>query len=247
MANKTLSENVNQAISDFGAIKQAIVDKGVDVPTGTPTSQYGAKIGEIQTGGGTTPTKGFLPTAWDADGYFAEGDFYGDNVPDYYFASRSSDYVETPLHIKLTKINFKNPVYNIGKYSFCYMSKLEHVSLPEGLKKIDMHAFDYCQNTTFSEFPSSLEYIGYYAFADCYKAAFSVIPANVTYVGNYAFQSCRGITSITFKGTPTTLASYCFSNCSNLRTMNVPWSYGEVSGIPFGASNATISYNYVEE
>lgn len=51
MATKTLTENVNQAIADFDGIKTAIVTKGVAVPNGTPTAQYGAKIGEIPTGG----------------------------------------------------------------------------------------------------------------------------------------------------------------------------------------------------
>ena len=58
MATKTLSENINQAISDFNSIKQAIIDKGVEIPSGTKTSEYGAKIGEIQGGGGGLDTIG---------------------------------------------------------------------------------------------------------------------------------------------------------------------------------------------
>lgn len=51
MANKTLNENINQAINDFKGVKQAIIEKGVEIPSGTPTSEYGAKISEIQSGG----------------------------------------------------------------------------------------------------------------------------------------------------------------------------------------------------
>lgn len=51
MANRTISENINQAISDFKGIKQALIYKGVEIPKGTPTSEYGAKIEEIQGGG----------------------------------------------------------------------------------------------------------------------------------------------------------------------------------------------------
>lgn len=46
-----LTTNINQAISDFSTIKQAIIDKGVEVPIGTPTSEYGKLIGNIQSGG----------------------------------------------------------------------------------------------------------------------------------------------------------------------------------------------------
>lgn len=51
MANRTLQENVNQAISDFDSIQQAIIDKGIEVPNGTPTSEYADKIGTIKGGG----------------------------------------------------------------------------------------------------------------------------------------------------------------------------------------------------
>lgn len=43
----TLKENINQAIADFDSIKEAIENRGVEVPNGTPTSQYGSKINEI--------------------------------------------------------------------------------------------------------------------------------------------------------------------------------------------------------
>lgn len=47
----TLNKNINQTIQDFDAIREAIIEKGVDVPAGTSTSQYAEKIGEIETGG----------------------------------------------------------------------------------------------------------------------------------------------------------------------------------------------------
>ena len=52
MAVNSLNKNINQAISDLKGIKQAILDKGVEVPTGTPTSEYGNKISKISGGGG---------------------------------------------------------------------------------------------------------------------------------------------------------------------------------------------------
>lgn len=42
-----LITNINQATSDFNSIKQAIINKGVEVPQGTPTSQYGQLIENI--------------------------------------------------------------------------------------------------------------------------------------------------------------------------------------------------------
>jgi hypothetical protein len=49
---------------------------------------------------------------------------------------------------------------------------------------------------------------------------------------------------LTFKGTPTSIDSTAFKNCTNLTTINVPWAQGAVSGSPWGATGATINYNY---
>jgi len=43
---------ITQAISDFDGIKGAIIEKGVEVPTSTATSEYAEKILEIQSGAG---------------------------------------------------------------------------------------------------------------------------------------------------------------------------------------------------
>lgn len=51
MATRTITENVNQAISDFDTIQQAIINKGIEVPAGTPTNEYANKIETIKSGG----------------------------------------------------------------------------------------------------------------------------------------------------------------------------------------------------
>ena len=73
MANNTLSQNVQQAIIDFDAIKEAINEKGVEV-TSEPTLEYADKIREISasivTGEGTYRRRFFdwdgrlLKTVW---------------------------------------------------------------------------------------------------------------------------------------------------------------------------------------
>lgn len=44
----TLVENANKVVSAFSDIKQAIIDKGVDVPSNTSVDNYAVKIKEIQ-------------------------------------------------------------------------------------------------------------------------------------------------------------------------------------------------------
>lgn len=95
--------------------------------------------------------------------------------------------------------------------------------------------------------PSDLTNIGNYAFYGCTNLALTSLPAGLKSIYNSAFQSCTGLTSITFEGKPGTISSSVFSRCTNLTTINVPWSEGEVANAPWGATNATINYNYIAE
>ena len=45
--------------------------------------------------------------------------------------------------------------------------------------------------------------------------------------------------------TPEEIAENAFNYCTNLTTLNVPWASGAVAGAPWGATKATINYNYV--
>lgn len=83
-----------------------------------------------------------------------------------------------------------------------------------------------------------------HAFDGCSKLESFAIPEGITDIGEYAFWTCTGLTSITFEGTPTTINSWAFKDCTNLTSIKVPWAEGAVSGAPWGATRATITYNY---
>lgn len=83
-----------------------------------------------------------------------------------------------------------------------------------------------------------------YLFCSCGKLALNSLPSGLTSIGNSAFNSCTGLTSITFNGKPNSISSSAFNGCANLKTINVPWASGEVANAPWGATNATINYNY---
>lgn len=78
--------------------------------------------------------------------------------------------------------------------------------------------------------------------------AFEVtLPDGIIKIDMFAFSNCTGLTSITFEGIPSSIATLAFDGCTNLKTINVPWAEGAVSGAPWGATNATINYNYTGE
>ena len=138
-------------------------------------------------------------------------------------------------------------VTSIGNKAFQGCTNLALTSLPEGLTRIGEYAFQGCTNLVLASLPESLTSIDYYMFDGCTKLALTSLPAGVTSIDSYAFKNCTGLTSITFKGTPTTIASSAFNGCTNLTDIRVPWAEGAVANAPWGATNATITYNYTGE
>lgn len=119
------------------------------------------------------------------------------------------------------------------------------IEIPNGATAIPTYMFRSCPNLNLTSLPATIRSIGSYAFAYCYALSLSVLPSSVTTIDSYAFSNCTSLNTITFEGTPTTINSNAFKNCTNITTINVPWSEGAVANAPWGATNATINYNYV--
>ena len=120
-------------------------------------------------------------------------------------------------------------------------------TLPSDLTKIGNYAFDSCTNLALTSLPDGVNSIGNYAFERCTNLALTSLPYGVTSISGSAFQRCSGLTTITFEGTPSSISSRAFYDCIHLTTINVPWSEGAVANAPWGATNATINYNYTGE
>lgn len=145
---------------------------------------------------------------------------------------------------KITLTSLPNSITNIGNNAFSQCNLLALTSLPNGITEIKYQAFTNCPNLALTSLPSGITKIDIGAFSGCSNITIDTIPASVKTINNHAFQSCAGMTEVTFLGTPTTLSSIAFSSCTNITTIRVPWSSGAISGAPWGATNATIVYDY---
>lgn len=183
-----------------------------------------------------------------------------------YVTDGESGTVEERTQIKTAKLHGFTVV---PYYMFYCQDLMESVELPDDITKIDVSAFEDCSELTIATLPSKLTwigdnafynarklelnslpegvtYIGLNAFRDCTALKLNVLPAGIITIKNNAFNNCKSLTGITFEGTPQFLSYDAFTNCNNLTTINVPWAEGAVSGAPWGATNATINYNYTE-
>lgn len=174
--------------------------------------------------------------------------------------------VGTVVDRSVTKVKLPQGLIRIGRYAFCGCEALEAVELPQTLKSIGYSSFDGCKKLALAKLPPEIIGIDSGAFVNCNKLAITEIPAKVNMIGSTAFYKCNSIerleitsptliidsgafnncsalSAVTFTAKPQRIST-CFSQSYNLRTINVPWAEGEVSGAPWGATNATINYNY---
>ena len=162
-------------------------------------------------------------------------------------AGATEPYIEETYDADGNLIDVKMYGYTkVRDYLFYNCTHLALTSLPESITSIGDSAFASCLNLTLTSLPEGLTSIDENAFRKCTHLALTSLPEGLWVISARAFQGCTSLTSITFKGTPTTISSTVFNGCTNLTDIKVPWAEGAVSGAPWGATNATITYNYTE-
>ena len=129
---------------------------------------------------------------------------------------------------------------------FMGCTSLALTSLPQNFSRAEFNSFSGCSSLSFTSIPDNNVWLGSYAFNNCTGFTSMLFPGGIT-IADRVFNGCTGLTQITFSGIPKSVNGVAFTNCNNLITINVPWAEGEVSGAPWGATNATINYNYTEE
>lgn len=193
---------------------------------------------------------------FDSKGYLIKATMYGTQVAPYAFYNA----------INLTSVTIPDNVSKIGASAFqsCAQLLLDHLpsalseletnafygcnkiapqSLPTAITNIPYGCFTSCNKISWTSLHEGITSIGANAFSSCTTLAITSLPASLTDIGSGAFNNTR-FTSLTFKSKPTSLANDTFRNNVSLTVINVPWAEGEVANAPWGATKATINYNY---
>lgn len=89
-----------------------------------------------------------------------------------------------------------NDVAYIGMCAFSGQERLEHIDLPESVRKIESGAFEDCTSLTDIKLPDSLEEISGGVFMGCTKLKSIFIPKNVSKIYASLFRGCSSLTEI---------------------------------------------------
>lgn len=191
MATRTITENVNQAVQDFDNIKQAIIDKGIEVPNGTPTSEYADKIGTIKINGLDTST-----------------------VTDFSYFGQNDRFTEEQLQNINTKIgtNFSYMFYNCRS-----LTTIPQLNTSNGTSFGDM--FRNCTRlTTIPQLDTSNGTDFSYMFSGC--SSLTTVELTSFISSSNMFSSCTALENLTVTGTITVNNSNLDLSSSHLLTVD---------------------------
>lgn len=217
-------------------------------------------IGGVTGGLEAPPTGPYIEyTSLDSSGRVFTAKFRGTIVPEYAFAYlaelTSVDMPDNVIAIgdngfyrcqKLSLTSLPSGITSIGQYAFNNCPRLALTTLPSGITSLPTAAFQYCPKLALTALPSGLTSIGAYAFKQGTGLASITLPPALTTIGDFAFANCTGLETVRFTSTVSSIPNGVFSGCTKLSTIYVPWSQGQVANAPWGASKATIIYDYTE-
>lgn len=136
--------------------------------------------------------------------------------------------------------------YILVDYAFYFHGVLKTVIVPEnslGYGRISNFCFSYCISLSQIELPDHIYWIGQQAFAFCTALTEFKFPKSLIEIKKYAFRRCP-LTRVVFRSKLNNIEATAFYECTSITDIYAPWSEGEVAGAPWGATNATIHYDY---
>lgn len=141
----------------------------------------------------------------------------------------------------ITEIEIPSGTTSIGASAFRSCNSLKEVTLPEGITSFGEYAFALCGALKKIDVPYGVKSLGFAAFQSSGKLAEVTLPNTLTYIDQFVFHS-TAIAEITLPNSITSMHRQAFDACSKLKTLYLDWAEGEISGAPWGATNAEKVY-----
>lgn len=124
---------------------------------------------------------------------------------------------------KLESVTLPEGLKVIGRWTFQGCEKLKSVNIPSTVTVISERAFEGTMVTEVT-LPEGLTQLGKYAFRACTKLGRITIPGNLGTMGEYAFAGCTALTECTLAEGVTAISDTAFSGCTALIRITLPQS-----------------------
>ncbi|WP_130863219.1 leucine-rich repeat protein [Bacilliculturomica massiliensis] len=142
---------------------------------------------------------------------------------------------------KLQTLTLPDGLTQIGQYAFYHCSNLDLQALPSGLTQIGESAFSNCPNLALQALPEGLTQIDGYAFSNCTSLALQALPEGLKQIGESAFSNCRGLALQALPNGLTQIEESAFSGCENLALQALPEGLKQIGEYAFsGCENLAL-------
>lgn len=120
------------------------------------------------------------------------------------------------------------------------------LNVPEGVTKLGEDALLGAYGLTTVTIPSSVVSIDTYAFFNCIVLSNVTLSEGLQTIMNYALANCTGLKTIEIPSTVTSIETNAFLD-SGLTSIRIHKPTDSIEGAPWGATNATITWDSAVE
>ena len=129
---------------------------------------------------------------------------------------------------------------SVPNYLFYGCTALTTVSLPDSVTSITHYAFQNCSSLASFNAPAELLSIGDYVFENTALTNFTA-NAKLQSIGSYVFRYCAGLMNLALPESMTYISTAAFYS-TGLTSIYFDTEYGLVSGAPWSATGATVTW-----
>lgn len=122
------------------------------------------------------------------------------------------------------------------------ISDVNAVVIGEGITNLGSYLFYRNINLQSVSLPSTVGTIGTYVFYGCSALTEISNTDKITYLSSYSFYGCTGLVSLSFGSGMTGIVNTAFNSCTNLISIFVDVEYESISGFPWGATKAAVTW-----
>lgn len=152
-----------------------------------------------------------------------DGAFYRDVTPEMQeLWSKFSEQEKVVFYSKLQSVTIPEGVKTIGNNAFAYNYALTEINLPSTLKYIGEAAFEDCMNLPTIDLPDSITEIGASAFSGCKSITAVQLPIELSEIKNATFFGCSALEKVTLGVNVKKIGSEAFEDCVNLKEVYIP-------------------------
>lgn len=231
-----ISEEITRLQTAKANIKQAIADKGIEIPSTTTIDSYSTYIAQIESGGSTSKYGNLIDNynGQTTTNFHLEALFKTLVIP----SNIQSIWQPFPSYSQLESIDFEANSQCTGLPNTCFLNvttlttavlpplitvipqqcfdntRIKTIDIPSGVTKFDNYCFRKNPSlTTVNLLGNSLTYIGACAFEDCTNLVGFTIPSTVVTIGNNAFMNTTSLSvNMIIPNGVNTIPSLCFAN-----------------------------------